>query len=207
MPWTIDLSGQQIFYRLFAAIVVVTVHGLAAVLLARLLGDRGPQYDGRLSLNPFRHLDPVGMLSAVLTQFGWSRPPRLTTADLRGGVFGVVIVILGSLAVLLALAKVLWMLRATVFAALPAASIGVVGVGLLERTAEMAVHVAVLNLIPLPPLGAGLLIGAFAPHLYRWIEKRMMYFAIGIGLLTLSGMVGMILARPTRQFAAFIFNL
>src|SRR5690554_4064921 len=157
VPWTIDLSGQQIFYRLFAAIVVVTVHGLAAVLLARLLGDRGPQYDDRLSLNPFRHLDPVGMLSAVLTQFGWSRPPRLTTADLRGGVFGVVIVVLASLAVLLTLAKVLWMLRATVFAALPAASIGVVGVGLLERTAEMAVHVAVLNLIPLPPLGAGLL--------------------------------------------------
>lgn len=207
MPWTIDLSGQQIFYRLFAAVVVVTAHGLIVVVLARMLGDRGPQYDGRLSVSPFRHLDPVGMLSAVLTQFGWSRPPRLTVGDVRGGVFGVLIIILGSLAMLLVLAKVLWMLRGVVFGALPAASIGVVGVGLLERTAEMAVHFAVFNCIPLPPLAAGLLIGALVPDYYRWIEKRMMYFAIGIGLLTLSGVAGMILARPTRQFAAFIFNL
>lgn len=204
MPWTVDLSAQQIFYRVFAAVVAVTLHGFVMVVLARLLGDRGPQYDGRLTLNPFRHIDPVGMLCAVLVLFGWSRPPKIDIAELKLGRWAVVILIVGSIAALLAFAAGLWAIRPLAFSLMPSSSTSYVAVGLLETTARMAVFMAVLNLIPLPPLTAGFLVLAAAPAVYRWIEKRMVFFSIAVGALCLFGAIPLALSGTARSVVALI---
>lgn len=205
MPWTVDLSGQQVFFRLIAAVVAITLHGLFTVLLARALGDNGPRYDGRMTLNPFRHVDPIGLLAAFFTQFGWSRPPRLTPSHMRLNRFGIVLVVVLSLLAMLAVAKGLWLLRPVAFSLLPASSAGVVMVGLLERTAELSIYLVIVNLVPIPPLAMGLLIQAIAPDAYGWIEKRMLAFAIGVGLLCLFWL-GPTLAGPARQFARVILS-
>jgi Zn-dependent protease len=58
-------------------IVSITIHEFAHSLTAILLGDPTPRQDGRLSLNPLRHLDPVGFILLLLVGFGWAKPVRI----------------------------------------------------------------------------------------------------------------------------------
>jgi hypothetical protein len=62
-----DLSLDQLLIRAGACVIIVTIHGAALAAIARALGDRGPQFDERLTLNPVSHLDILGA----------ARPPSL----------------------------------------------------------------------------------------------------------------------------------
>ena len=57
-----DLSFLQLLTRAIATIVVLALMGFCVAGFARLLGDRGPAYDGKLTLNPFVHMDIFGLL-------------------------------------------------------------------------------------------------------------------------------------------------
>jgi hypothetical protein len=81
----LDLTIQLVVLRLVAGVLMVTVHGMAIAAAAVLLGDKGPRYDGRLTLLPTRHIDFVGLGSIMLSGFGWSRPVAIETAQLRFG--------------------------------------------------------------------------------------------------------------------------
>lgn len=57
-----------------AFLIALTVHELAHALAADRLGDPTPRVDGRISLNPLKHLDPYGAVLFLLTGFGWAKP-------------------------------------------------------------------------------------------------------------------------------------
>src|SRR5690606_22810216 len=114
----------------------VATHGLFVALFARLLGDRGPGYDGHLTLNPMIHGDLVGALALVVSPFGWIRLPRLDAGAIRGGAWGVVAVILLSLAATLALAALLLALRPLIYAVMQGNIVGFTLIGLAETTAR-----------------------------------------------------------------------
>lgn len=57
-----------------AFLIALTIHELAHALTADRLGDPTPRSDGRISLNPLKHLDPYGALLFLVTGFGWAKP-------------------------------------------------------------------------------------------------------------------------------------
>src|SRR3989338_8810889 len=65
---------METLYFLFGLIIAITVHEFAHALLADRLGDPTPRSQGRLTLNPLAHLDPVGTLMLLLFRFGWGKP-------------------------------------------------------------------------------------------------------------------------------------
>lgn len=65
---------METLYFLFGLIVAITIHEFAHALLADRLGDPTPRAQGRLTLNPLAHLDPVGTLMLLLFRFGWGKP-------------------------------------------------------------------------------------------------------------------------------------
>lgn len=67
-----------------ALIVGFTVHEYAHAWVAVRLGDPTPRWAGRLTLNPLRHLDPIGTLMVFVAFVGWARPVRWNPANLRG---------------------------------------------------------------------------------------------------------------------------
>lgn len=67
-----------------ALIVGFTVHEYAHAWMAVRLGDPTPRWSGRLTLNPLRHLDPIGTLMVFVAFVGWARPVRWNPANLRG---------------------------------------------------------------------------------------------------------------------------
>src|SRR5262245_4602937 len=68
----------------FAAILLaITVHEFNHAFVAVSLGDETPRQMGRLSLNPLRHLDPIGTLLMLVAQFGWGKPVMFNPRNLR----------------------------------------------------------------------------------------------------------------------------
>ncbi len=68
-----------------ALVLGITCHEFSHALVAGLFGDHQPRAMGRVSLNPARHIDPLGAIFFVLAGFGWGRPVSVNVYGLRGG--------------------------------------------------------------------------------------------------------------------------
>src|SRR5439155_968384 len=80
---------QQDFVTLLgivvALVVGITCHEFSHALVADFLGDHRPRAMGRVSLNPVRHIDPLGAIFFIAAGFGWGRPVAVNAAAMRGG--------------------------------------------------------------------------------------------------------------------------
>jgi Zn-dependent protease len=68
-----------------ALVIGITCHEFSHALVADYLGDHRPRAMGRVSLNPIRHIDPLGAIFFVAAGFGWGRPVMVNAAAMRGG--------------------------------------------------------------------------------------------------------------------------
>jgi Zn-dependent protease len=192
-----NLSLTHLLFRLVALLVIVGFHGLAAAAIARLLGDRGPEHDHRLTVNPVAHLEVIGALGLLLYQIGWIKPVRLDPAALRGGRWGPVAVAAGAVLASLLLALVLWRLRMTIFV-----STGMFVPGnFITALADMSVWFAIANVLPVPPLTGGYLLQAVAPALHRRIAERWIVPALLLAALIVTGMARQLL-QPVHDMVA-----
>jgi Zn-dependent protease len=70
----LDLSLTTILYLAITMVIALTVHEFSHAWTADQLGDDTPRLNGRLTLNPLAHLDPLGSLLIILAGFGWAKP-------------------------------------------------------------------------------------------------------------------------------------
>lgn len=80
----LSMSKQQILMMLIARVIIILLvlplHEFAHAWVARLCGDDTADSKGRLTLNPFSHVDPFGAILLLLTGFGWAKPfPSIRT--------------------------------------------------------------------------------------------------------------------------------
>jgi Zn-dependent protease len=174
----LDLSLDQLLIRAGACVVIAAVHGAALAAIARLLGDRGPQFDERLTLNPLSHLDVLGAATMILSQLGWIRPVAIDPAQLRFARLGLVICVVASLAVTLIVAQLLFWLRIPALLAMPTAVAPTV-LATLNAAGEMAAWFVAFNLLPVPPLTGGHLLIAVRPDLMQLFA----YYRVQISVL------------------------
>jgi Zn-dependent protease len=200
----LDLSVQQFLIRIVDSLIIVAIHGYALGGTARLMGDRGPQLDGRLTLNPFTQLDIVGIVALILTQLGWIRPMTIDPKALRFGRLGLVLCVVVSLVVTLALAFALLALRLPVLASFPSTVAPSIIAGLNE-VVEMAAWFVALNLLPIPPLTGAQLLVAVRPGLVARLPSFQPYAGLAVGALILAG-VGRIAVKPLHDAIAAVLS-
>ena len=71
------MDTQQILYKILmipAILIAFTFHEYAHAIVADRLGDKTPRFQGRLTLNPIAHIDPIGFILIILTGFKWAKP-------------------------------------------------------------------------------------------------------------------------------------
>jgi Zn-dependent protease len=184
-----------------AAIFAITLHEAAHGFAAKLLGDDTAERMGRLSLNPIRHVDPIGtvlvpgmlLISQLATigqvqhMFGWAKPVPVNFLQLRNPRWGMVLVAAAGPAINLALAIGFGLVAHGAIAAAESLPTGWSAWLLRLCAVSMLVNVvlAVFNLMPIPPLDGGrILVGVLPLPLARLVAQLER-----VGLLLVLGLV------------------
>jgi len=184
----------------------ITVHEVAHGWVARWLGDRTAEMLGRLTLNPIKHIDPVGTVLVPALLFlaggfimGWAKPVPVAVRNLRRPRRDMALVAAAGPAVNLLMA-IAW----AVVARLALVYHQAVGGGLSQvvvfivsaGVAGIVINVVlmVLNLLPVPPLDGGrVLAGMVPPTPARWLDRIEPYGLIVIVVLLMSGLLASVL--------------
>ncbi len=145
------MFNQNFLLFLIAIIAALTVHEAAHALVAYKLGDSTAKDEGRLTLNPLKHLDPWGSLLFLLVQFGWGKPIPVNPINFKNPKRDQALVALAGPASNLLLA----LLGGIIFTYIPQAET----FGLIFL--QINIVLAIFNLIPLPPLDGSKILGIF----------------------------------------------
>ena len=171
---------------MIALVFAIALHEYAHALAADLQGDRMPRAMGRLTLNPARHLDPLGTVALVLAGFGWGKPVEFRRSALSSKRFGAALVALAGPLMNLFLAVVAAFVLGLVLNVRPELRFeGGVVVNFLLLFTSINVLLAVFNLIPLPPLDGSRLLTIFLPH----DKQKIIFFLDQYGFVILLGLV------------------
>ncbi len=170
----------QISIMLVPALLAITAHELAHGLAADKLGDPTARLLGRLTLNPLRHLDPIGSIAVFFFGFGWGRPTPVNANNLRAPKTDMVWVSLsGPVANLLLAAASALLLRGMVWLGgefFESSEFQLVVLEPLQKMVAFSLFVNVvfglINLLPLPPLDGGKILTSVLPEKYSSVLIR-----------------------------------
>lgn len=164
-------------FWLIALIVAITIHEFSHALLADSLGDPTPRLQGRLTLNPLAHLDPLGTIMLIIARFGWGKPVVFDPFNLRNPRRDAALISLAGPISNLILATVCAIIVRVLFSVqAPGSSSGALVnffvIGLLEPIIALNVVLAIFNLVPIHPLDGFKIVGGILPEEYahQWNE-------------------------------------
>jgi len=187
-----------------ALIVAITIHEFSHALAADKLGDPTPRSMGRLSLNPLKHLDPIGTIALIFLGFGWGKPVPIDPYNLQHPKRDEAIISLAGPISNLILALII----SLIVRFLPLNNISILFLSILV---QMNVVLAIFNLLPLPPLDGSKIFLALLPQdkSIQWQEAFEKYgFVLIIVLLFLpiggSNIISLIISPIIQTILRFL---
>ena len=206
---------QKISVWLLPVIFAITVHEVAHGWMAKKYGDKTAWMLGRLTLNPLKHVDPVGtlilpgllLLSGTGFIFGWAKPVPVDARNFKHPRQDMAIVALaGPVAnVLMAIAWAL-LARVGVILNIEAVSLPLIYMGVAGISINLVL--ALINLLPIPPLdGSRVITGMLSSRWALQYNRLERYGFIILLLLLFTGALGMILGYPMYIVQNLFFSL
>lgn len=204
---------SRVSYYAIPLLFAITLHEVAHGWTARWFGDRTAEMLGRLSLNPLRHIDPVGTLivPAILLAFhgpliGWAKPVPVATQALRNPRRAMVLVALAGPLANLAMA-ILWcgVLAAVMHVRADTTLLNWIAL-MAQAGIVLNVILAVFNLLPVPPLDGGRVLAGLLPAQWRGGLEKLEPFGLVLVLgLSALGLLGW-LFDPALRIVGRVIN-
>lgn len=197
---------EFIVYAVSSLVVIfltLPIHEYAHAFAANKLGDNTARYMGRLTFNPLAHIDWIGAACILFFGFGWAKPVPINSRYFKRGKTDVAITAFaGPLSnLIVAFVSVFLMFLTAVLLSWFAYS-GYV-TAFFHYIAIINIHLAVFNLIPIPPLDGSKILAAVLPNnIYYKIMQYERYFSIFMLILLYTG----ILSKPLSILSDFIYT-
>ena len=204
LDWTVPL---QLLLRVVPALVCITLHELSHGAVAYLLGDTTARDAGRLTLNPIRHIDPMGLVMMVVFRFGWAKPVPVNMYRFRDPKGGMALTALaGPMSNLLICVVFLFLYGLTYVPLYVYARWGEAGRTLQEMlylTAYISLGMGLFNLLPVPPLdGSKVLFSLLSERAYDQLMRYERYGMLALLALVWSGVLG----SPLSNAVTWLFD-
>lgn len=186
-------------------LVMLPVHELAHAFVATKLGDDTPRWHGRLTFNPFAHLDLWGTMMLVLFGFGYAKPVPINPRNFRNPRRDMALVALaGPLSNLLMAFVVLMLFRVLCF--VPGISDAVILIASLLAYIVVPINIglAVFNLLPIPPLDGSRIFSAILPSRWAfWMSQHEQQIRLILIVLLATGA----LSKPLNFLSDKVFEI
>lgn len=182
--WTgLDWSVlTNILTSIIPAFLCITIHELCHGFVAYKLGDNTAKNAGRLTLNPIKHIDIVGLISMVFLRFGWAKPVPVNMNNFKNPKSGMAITALAGPLSNVILAALCFFIYGIIY--VPALKLGTFGVFLIQTvgtTGILSCSLAVFNILPIPPMDGSKILFSFLPE--EQYYKLMRYERFGMIIL------------------------
>ena len=159
--------------------MAISIHEFGHAYSAHLLGDDTAKYNGRMTLNPAKHVDPLGLIMLIICRFGWAKPVPVNPNNFKNYRIGNIIVSLsGSLGNLIG----------AIICALIVKYVDMYAIQVIFSNAMwINIGFGAFNLLPIPPLDGWGIISSLLPYKYNefvYKYENMGYFVLLIALFT-----------------------
>ena len=183
-------------------LIAITFHEFAHAWMAVKLGDNTPKLQGRLSLNPFDHMDPIGFVFLIVAGFGWGKPVEIDSRNFNGkyslSKAEAIVAAVGPIMNFI-LAFIFMIVYYAVFVATNA--LGALTLQwqqviyyIVVYTISINIGLGVFNLIPLPPLDGSKILMHFLPAKGKeWFYNNQQIFYIVFLLIWITGLSSVVL--------------
>ena len=198
-------SITSIIATLLAVLLAITFHETAHGFVAYKLGDPTAKNQGRLTLNPLAHLDPVGALMMFIAGFGWAKPVPVNPFFFNGDrTKGMMLVSVAGPVTNLVLSFIAYFIYAAGggFVTVPFLNV------FLTQMIVLNIYLAIFNLIPVPPLDGSKILAGFLPRAaaYKYLTTVEQYGFIILLVLIVFNITDMILV-PIANFVLNLFSM
>ena len=194
-------------YILPAVLIAIIFHESAHGWMSHLLGDPTPKLAGRLSLNPLKHLDPMGTLCLLLFRMGCAKPVPVDPRHYRNPRMGLILVALAGPGVNLVLALFFYLLRGLIFLYAPYTEVTLYLFDLTAYCAAVNVGLAMFNLVPIPPLDGSKVLGNLVPQVGGLYRKFREWWRPVLLVLLVSGILSEVLYTLNSTVNDLIWRL
>lgn len=191
-----------------ALLLAIDIHEFSHAWMAEHLGDPTPRLQGRLTLNPLAHLDPLGTIMLILVHFGWGKPVQFDPYNLRNPRRdGALISLAGPISNVLFATLCAVLIQVL----LHVAFVGVISdiiIALLEQLVVFNIVLAIFNLVPIHPLDGFKIVEGILPEdqAAEWhqLERYGIIFLLILLLPIFSG--GALISRIISPGINFFLN-
>ena len=189
-----------------ALLIAITFHEFAHAFAADKLGDDTPRSQGRLTLNPLAHLDPIGLVLLLFCRFGWGRPVEINPRN-----FVRTMPMKRGSAIVAAAGPVMNFLLAIAFTIITKVltnfSINIYVLEALVLCIIYNISLGVFNLIPLPPLDGSKILVTFLPDKARvWYQSHEMMLYIIFIVLWMTSIMSYIISPVVEWLYSLLIS-
>lgn len=194
----------DILIYIIPAMVCVTIHETCHGLVAYKLGDPTAKDAGRLSLNPIRHVDLIGLVMLLVCHFGWAKPVPVDARNFKDPKKGMALTALaGPVSNVLLTVVLLVAYGLLYFPLLKMGEAGAFFLRLVLTTAYLSTALAIFNIIPISPLDGSKVLYSVIPDKAYFTLLR--YERYGMGILIVLVATG-VLEEPLSNVTEFVFD-
>lgn len=194
----------EIVLGVIPSLFCITLHELSHGLVAYHLGDDTAKRAGRLTLNPLKHLDPMGLLMMLVFHFGWAKPVPVNMMKFKNPRKGMAMTALAGPGCNLLITVIFMFLYGLFLRPFSGNAVGKTVLELLQLTAYISLGFCIFNLIPVPPLDGSKILFALLPDSAYWkLMHYERYGSLALIVLVWTGVLG----RPLSRLIQWAFQM